>query len=121
MSHIKSKENKKEKGITLVALIVTIIVLIILAGISITTLTGEKGLINQATDSSQEAQKQSIIDKIQADLLQEKIKTGNIPSKNDLKRIIQENGFNDGSMGEDSFIAKDGGYTINYNEIIGWE
>ena len=35
------------KGITLIALIITIIVLLILAGISITTLAGENGLINK--------------------------------------------------------------------------
>lgn len=121
MYYLKSKENGKENGVTLIALIVTIIVLIILAGISITTLTGEDGLINQATNNSQEAQKQSIIDKIQAELLKEKTKTGNTPSKDDLKSIIQENGLNEGTLGEDSFVVKDGGYTISYNEIIGWE
>lgn len=36
---------KQEKGITLVALVITIIVLIILAGISITMVLGEDGLI----------------------------------------------------------------------------
>ena len=111
---------KKEKGITLIALIVTIIVLIILAGISITTLTGKKGLINQATNTTESAQRESIIEKIEADLLKEKTKTGNTPSKEDLKTIIQENGYNEGTLEEDSFITKDGGYKIEYNEIIGW-
>lgn len=113
--------KKKEKGITLIILVVTIIVLIILAGVSITTLTGEKGIINQATNNSNEAQKESIIEKIESDLLKEKMKTANVPSKDDLKRIIQENGYNKGTVGEDSFVTKDGEYTINYTEIIGWE
>ena len=39
---------KQEKGITLVALVITIIVLIILAGISITMVLGEGGLIDKA-------------------------------------------------------------------------
>ena len=121
MYYLKSKENGRENGVTLIALIVTIIVLIILAGISITTLTGEKGLINQATNNSENAQRESIIEKIEADLLKEKIKTGNTPSKNDLKNIIQENEYNEGAVGEDSFVTKDGRYTINYDEIIGWE
>lgn len=38
-----------EKGITLIALVVTIVVLLILAGVSISMLTGENGIINQAT------------------------------------------------------------------------
>lgn len=42
---------RQEKGITLVALIVTIIILIILAGVSITSLTKEHGVIDQATDA----------------------------------------------------------------------
>ena len=113
--------RKKENGITLIALAITIIVLIILAGISITTLTGEKGIINQARTNSENAQKESIIEKIEADLLKEQTKTGDIPSKDKLKEIIQENEYNEGSLGEDSFVTKDGGYTINYDEIIGWE
>ena len=34
-------KKRKEKGITLIALVITIIVLLILAGVTITTLTGE--------------------------------------------------------------------------------
>ena len=40
--------RKKEKGITLIALVVTIVVLLILAGVSISMLMGENGIINQA-------------------------------------------------------------------------
>ena len=112
---------KKEKGITLIALVVTIIVTIILASITITALSGKKSTINQTTDIAESAQKESIIEKIEADLLQEKITTGNTPTKNDLKRIIQENSFNNGSLGENDFTVKDGGYTISYNEIVCWE
>jgi len=42
------KEVRKDSGITIIALIVTIIVLLILAGISITMLVGENGLITKA-------------------------------------------------------------------------
>ena len=42
------KEIKKNKGITLIALVVTIIVLLILAGISITMLTGQNGILTKA-------------------------------------------------------------------------
>ena len=41
----------KNKGITLIALVITIIVLLILAGVAIATLTGENGLLNRATDA----------------------------------------------------------------------
>ena len=39
---------KEQKGITLIALVITIIVLLILAGVSIAMLTGENGILNQA-------------------------------------------------------------------------
>ncbi len=40
---------KEQKGITLIALVITIIVLLILAGISIAMLTGNDGLFGRAT------------------------------------------------------------------------
>lgn len=42
---------KADKGITLVALIITIIVLLILAGVSISMVLGDNGLINKAQKS----------------------------------------------------------------------
>lgn len=39
---------KNNKGITLIALIITIIVLLLLSGVAIITLTGENGIINRA-------------------------------------------------------------------------
>lgn len=42
---------KEKRGITLIALVVTIIVLLILAGVSISMLTGENGVIGKASDA----------------------------------------------------------------------
>ena len=39
---------KNVKGITLIALVITIVILLVLAGITISTLTGENGLLNKA-------------------------------------------------------------------------
>lgn len=44
-------KNKNQKGITLIALVITIIVLIILAGISINMLFGDNGIINKAQEA----------------------------------------------------------------------
>lgn len=46
-----SKKIKKDKGITLIALMVTIIVLLILAGVSIATLLGDDGVLARAQDA----------------------------------------------------------------------
>ena len=48
---MKIKINEKQKGITLIALVITIIVLLILAGVSIAMLTGDNGILMQASDS----------------------------------------------------------------------
>ena len=39
------------KGITLIALVITIIVLLILAGVSIAMLTGDNGILTQASQA----------------------------------------------------------------------
>ena len=47
------KEQKKsERAITLIALIISIIVLLILAGVSLTALIGDNGILNQATNAA---------------------------------------------------------------------
>lgn len=42
---------KNQKGVTLVALVVTIIVLLILAGVSVAMLTGDNGILTQANSA----------------------------------------------------------------------
>ena len=44
---------KRNKGITLIALVVTIIVLLILAGVSINMLTGQNGILNRASEAKE--------------------------------------------------------------------
>ena len=48
---------RREKGITLIALVITIIVLLILAGVSIAMLTGENGILTQAKKAKEETEK----------------------------------------------------------------
>ena len=66
----KYKEDKmgktNEKGITLIALVITIIVLLILAGVSIAMLTGNNGILTQAqrakneTENAQEVEEERL-------------------------------------------------------------
>ncbi len=55
----QSPNNKLQKGITLIALVITIIVLLILAGVSIATLTGDNGILTKAQTAKEETQKAS--------------------------------------------------------------
>lgn len=48
MINHKINESNKEYGITLIALVVTIIVLLILAGVSISMLSGDNGILKNA-------------------------------------------------------------------------
>ncbi len=50
------KKLETQKGITLIALVITIIILIILAGISISMLVGENGLITRSKEAKQNTQ-----------------------------------------------------------------
>ena len=50
------KQKNKQRGITLIALVVTVIVLIILAGVSIAMLVGENGIITQAQRAKEESE-----------------------------------------------------------------
>ena len=47
------KERKRQEGITLVALVITVIVLIILAGVTLSTLVGDNGIITKAQEAKQ--------------------------------------------------------------------
>ncbi len=58
----KGKEilKRKEKGITLIALVITIIVLLILAGVSIAMLTGENGILSQAQNAKNKTEEAQV-------------------------------------------------------------
>ena len=49
-------QSDKNRGITLIALVVTIIVLLILAGISIAMLTGQNGILNRAQEAKEKTE-----------------------------------------------------------------
>lgn len=58
------KADEFNKGITLIALVITIIILLILAGVMIATLTGENGIINKAEMAKIETDEEKIIEEI---------------------------------------------------------
>ena len=55
---------KNQKGITLIALVITIIVLLILAGVSIAMLTGQNGILTQANSAKSETSKAEAVERI---------------------------------------------------------
>ena len=65
MKKLKEELKYGKKGITLISLVVTIIVLLILAGITINMLFGENGLLNRATDATEEYSKAEAKEKVE--------------------------------------------------------
>ena len=59
------KQLKLKSGITLIALVITIIILIILAGVSISILSGENGLINKAIQAKERQEYSNYSDRLQ--------------------------------------------------------
>ncbi len=59
------KQKNKQKGVTLIALIVTIIVLIILAGVSINMIVGENGIITQSQRAEEDYSKSEVKEKVE--------------------------------------------------------
>lgn len=82
--------NRKNKGITLVALVVTIIILLILAGITISQLT-KSGLFSKAIEAKKETQKIQIKEELERVLLEaaiEKQENKEYNSNNFLNQFI---------------------------------
>ena len=69
MKRTKKSQLKQNKGITLIALVITIIVLLILAGVTIAALSGPNGILTQAQEAKRKTEEvsqneQSALDRI---------------------------------------------------------
>ena len=56
--------NSNKNGITLIALVITIVVLLILAGVTIGTLTGDNGVLNQASTAKEQTLEKETLEQI---------------------------------------------------------
>lgn len=83
-----SIKQKKEKGITLVALIITIIILLILSAVVIYEITGKNKIINLAIESTQNYQASTKEEIEEFDKLNDKITS---PNKSDIAELEKEN------------------------------
>ena len=90
------KTSENNRGITLIALVITIIVLLILAGVSISMLTGQNGILLQASNASRETEIASVKEQAQLDIsnwVAEELKNGRegkINDWEDIKMILNE-------------------------------
>ena len=104
------ERNKRASGITMVALAVTIVVLLILAGVSISTLVGENGVVDNAKKIQNDTYYQIASEEVNQLVLEHKLTkkdetleeflTSKVPSridgvtrKNDNTLIVKKNGY----------------------------
>ena len=79
------------KGITLIALVITIIVLLILAGVSIAMLTGENGILTQEQNAKKETERAKIIEEVRLDILGKQTENGSGDiSADELEEILKK-------------------------------
>ena len=108
---------KKERGITLVALVVTIVVLLILAGVSISMVLGNNGIVNKAKSTQVEQNKaygkeviESALKSVQIDILSGKKTTD--ATATDVVTAI----YNKTPAGTEEFKASADGNSVTYTK-----
>ena len=111
MNYSKEKQ-RKSKGITLIALVITISVLLILAGVSIAMLTGENGILTQAQTSKEKTDEAEDMEKIKLAVSEAQIGENNYQklNENNLQKALNN------QFGENSTVVldnDDGTYTVS--------
>lgn len=79
---------KKEKGITLIALVVTIVVLLILAGISLNLVLGNNGIISKAKEAVKKTEEAQLKESLEMEMLESYIDSN---SSDDIISMIDAN------------------------------
>ena len=109
---MRTKKTRKEKGITLIALVITVVILIILATISINFVFGENGLVaraEQATQLAEEARATEDMGMYLASIQMEETQNENF-------RLADYLSNNIGNAGLEDFINQGNGYgDVSYN------
>ena len=84
------KQESTNKGITLIALVITIIVLLILAGVALATLTGDSGILNNAENAKENTNLANIKEKVQLAIMEHKV--GQYSEGKTLKEYLESAG-----------------------------
>ena len=112
---------KKERGITLIALVITIIVLLILAGVTIASITGENGILSKATQASQKTTQEKEREEIKMAVTSDNMKyiTGDEGESEDYIESIQKELDNIAGASKTKVEMSDadiGGCKVTYKE-----
>lgn len=80
----------KNKGITLISLVITIIILLILAGISIVAITGDNGLFNRAKQAKEKSDYGAAYETIMLKINEANVEKGDICTLEELEQFLSK-------------------------------
>ena len=116
------KKVKGSKGITLVALVITVIVLLILAGITISAISGENGIIQKAVEARTQTDIANVKEQARLDITELQMdKLGEDITEEELETILLKYGSFEESENEkdilDRILTTEKGNKIQVSEI----
>jgi len=118
---LKKINLKSNRGITLIALMVTLIVIVILAGVSISMLSGDNGILRQAASAKTKNDDQTVLEKIKIASITAMMNKEHEVNKNILDEELRKIGYDettgDATNGY-SLIVGDTTYTIEKDGTV---
>lgn len=107
---------KNEKGITLIALVVTIVVMLILATVSIAMLLGRDSLVENAGKAKEDTETAELKEQIQIAIVNAMAKDalGELTTSN-LKTELESQGFSVASIDEMNYLEQEGIF-VNFSD-----
>ena len=119
---MKKFQSAEEKGITLIALIITIIVLLILAGITIELVVGDNGILKQSKTAKAKTEIKQAVEQAQIDIAGKvTANLGNAPTDEQVKEVLNEYFYNvpeDLTDRNQELETKPNRYKVKLSEIL---
>lgn len=84
------KKQNQEKGITLIALVITIIVLLILAGITLNSIMGDDGILSNAKLASEKTKEEEFLEEVKLKIMRYKIEVSANNAEGYLEEVIED-------------------------------
>jgi len=82
---------RRERGITTIGLVVTIIVMLILAGVTLSLIKGNSGIISKADESKSQTERKEVIEKAKMTISEKVVNNGgNELTRSELKEILEQ-------------------------------
>ena len=82
---------RRERGITTIGLVVTIIVMLILAGVTLSLIKGNSGMISKADESKSQTERKEVIEKAKMTVSEKVVNNGgNELTRSELKEILEQ-------------------------------